>query len=312
MRTRSTGTLAVLVAACLSACSSGSGTPATPSTGSTSTGSTSTGSASTGSTSQVAQIIPAGVGLRGGTDPAADGRIWVLAGNKNVKNLGHYDLRSGKQLALAPVGAAATSIAASASGVIGVGSATKRGGAVEFLNTTTGAPLSSIRIAGAVFDMAAGDDGTTFYALFSQRGGATLAVIDSRTRVVEDTVPVVANAVAVVPTHDERNVYVLSRTGTIDEVSATKPGRPYAEFTLPTAGVDLALSASGKTLYVLGGPPSSRSISVVDLATESQVSAASAAAHSVAITAGPADDEVYDFVGTPKIGNVQLIKLNGG
>ncbi|HEX3705541.1 MAG TPA: hypothetical protein VHV76_02830 [Mycobacteriales bacterium] len=293
MRTRPARTAAILALACLAACSSGSNPkPA-------------------GSMSSVTRIIPAQAGLVAGTGPTGDGRTWVLAGSKAVKTLAQIVLRSGKQVALRPVAKEATSVAASVSGVIGVGLATGNSGAIQFRNGTTGGLLSTTSVAAPVIDVAAGDDATTFYLLTVRRGVATIAVVNSQSGKVEATVPVAAAAVAVVPTPDQQAVYVLSSSGVIDQVSASTSGRREAEFSVPISGIDLALSPSGKTLFVLGGPAATPSISIVDLATEAQVSVAPAAAHSVAVAAGLDDNHVYDLVGTRKVGNIQLIKLTG-
>lgn len=267
--------------------------------------------AKTTTTGSLAKVVPASAGLIAGTPPTSDDRAWSLAGTPTVKTLTQLDLRTGKQLGIVPVSASATSVALSVSGVIGLGLGTNRSGAIEFHNGTTGAPLSSTPLAEPVIDVAAGADGTTFYALYAKGRVNTVAVINQESGLVEATLPVLTNAVAIVPTPDQQAVYVLSGSGIVDEVSASD-GHRLAEISLPTAGVDLALAPSGKTLFVLGGSSSAPSISIVDLATDAQQAVIPAAADSVAIAPGLDDDHVYDYVGSSTIGNVQLIKLTSG
>ena len=69
------------------------------------------------------------------------------------------------------------------------------------------------------------------------------------------------------------------------------------------------MAPSGQTLFALGGGKQARAIARIDLKTDSQEATVPAAADSVAIAPGIDDRQVYDFVGTPRIGNVQIFTL---
>ena len=279
-------TLTSLVAACSSS-SSGGGAP-----------------------SKLARIIPASAGLIAGTSPTSDDRSWVLAGTPTVKTLSQINLRNGKQLSILPMSADATSVTASVSGVLCVGIGTRRSGEIEFRNGSTGALLSSLPVAAPVIDVAAGSDGTTMYVLYGRRGVFTVAVVNSQTRLIEVTLPVLKDAVALAPTPDQNAVYVMSASGLIDEVS-TSDGRRLAEFRVSDAGIDLTLAPSGKTMYVLEGSAASPAVAIIDLTKDAQTAVAPAAANSVGIAPGFDDQHLYNFVGTSAVGNIQLITLNG-
>ena len=260
--------------------------------------------------SKLASIIPASAGLIAGTSPTSDDRVWVLAGTPRVKTLSQLNLRDGKQVSIVPVSADAIAVTASVSGVLCVGTATRRSGAIELRNGSTGALLTTVPVAAPVIDVAAGSDGTTMYVLYGLHGVFTVAEVDSQTGLVEVTLPVLKDAVALAPTPAQDAIYVVSASGLIDEVS-TSDGRRLAEFRVSDTGIDLTLAPSGKTMYVLEGPAPAPAIAVIDLAKDAQTSVGPAAANSVGIAPGYDDQHLYDFVGTSAVGNVQLIALHG-
>jgi hypothetical protein len=256
-------------------------------------------------------IVPASAGVVSGTSPSTDGQVWVLAGSKRVKTLSSIRIRDGKVVRLLPASADATSVATSPTGTLGVGIATTRSGAIEFRDARTGRVLRTVALDAPVHALAAGSDGTTFYALNGTRKVESVSVVNAQNGQVAKTVPAPAAAVAVQPTPDQSSIYLLSELGGIVQVSlATR--RTLAEFGLNQIGVALAMAPSGRTLFVLGGPRDTRGVSLIDLATDSQRTSVPAAADSVAIASGLDDRTVFAYVGNPTVGNLQVIPLPGG
>jgi hypothetical protein len=257
------------------------------------------------------RIIATSAGTLSGTSPTSDGRIWALGGNARIKTLTEVRLRDGEVLNISPADASSTSVAASVTGQLGVGIGTKTTGAIEFRNGSTGAVLGTTPLPEPAIAVSAGDDGTTFYVLDGRQGrdgNDNVAIVDSQNRQIQKTLAVPPKSVAVQPTPDQSSVYVLSRFGVVTEVSVAT-GRDEAQFAVNMIGIGLAMAPSGQTLFVLGGPPDGRAIARVDLKTDSQDSAVPAAGNSVDIAPGVDDRQIYDYVGTPQVGNLQIIQL---
>ncbi len=253
------------------------------------------------------RIVPASAGTISGTSPSTDGRVWVLAGTRRVKTLTEIRMSDGKVLDIAPADADATSVAQSVNGQLAVGLGTAKTGAVEICDGKSAAVVATIPLAGPATAVATGDDGTTGYVL---TGGDSVAVVSLQTHQVQKTIAVPHESVGVQPTPDQSSIYVLTRSGQINEISLAS-GQTQAQFTLTMNGVGLAMAPSGQTLFVLGGSPTARAVALVDLGTDSQTGAVPAAGDSVALAPGLDDTHLYDFVGTPQIGNVQVIQLPG-
>lgn len=255
------------------------------------------------------RIVPTSAGTLSGTGPTSDGRIWVLGGSRRVKTLTNIRLSDGKVLTVASVSPTATAVAQSVTGQFAVGTGTPTTGAVDFRNGNTGAVLATTPLPKPVISVAAGDDGTTFYVLNGTNGVDNVAIVDSQNDQVQQTVPAPSDAVAVVATPDQSSVYVLTKSGGINEISVAS-GRVEADFGVDMTGIGLAMAPSGQTLFVLGGPSSANAIAQVDLDKDSQTGVVPAAGHSVAVAAGVDDTHVLDYVGTPRVGNVQIIQLS--
>jgi DNA-binding beta-propeller fold protein YncE len=258
------------------------------------------------------RIVAASAGTISGTSPSTDGRVWTLGGTHTVKTLTEIRMSDGEILNIAPASAASTGVAQSLTGQLAVGLGTANTGSLEFRNGSSGAVVAAVPLADPAISVAVGDDGTTFYVLNGHNdnrlGADNLAVVDSQTHQVQKTIAAPPASVAIQPTPDQSAVYVLTRFGQVNEISVAT-GQTEAQFTLNMIGVGLAIAPSGQTLFVLGGPPDARAIALVDLKTDSQASAVPAAANSVALASGVDDRHLYDFVGTPKVGNVQVIQL---
>jgi hypothetical protein len=255
--------------------------------------------------------VAASAGTISGTSPSADGRVWALGGTRTVKTLTEIRMSDGAVLKIAPASAASTAVAQSVTGQLAVGIGAATTGAVEFHDGAAGTVVATVPLMAPVISVAAGDDGTTFYALSgdnSRVGNDNVAVINSQSHQVQKTISAPPESVAAQPTPDQSSVYVLTKFGQVNEISIAT-GQTQAQFTLNMIGVGLAMAPSGKTLFVLGGPPNGRAIALVDLNTDSQTGAVPAAGDSVALASGVDDLHLYDYVGTPKVGNVQVIQL---
>jgi len=75
--------------------------------------------------------------------------------------------------------------------------------------------------------------------------------------------------------------------------------------------IQLAISPSGTTLYVLRSTATADNVAVVDVATEAQVRALPAPAHSVGVEASLDGHSLYLIVGTGTYGNIQVFALPG-
>lgn len=235
----------------------------------------------------------------------------MLGGSRHIKTLTEIRLSDGEVLNISPASASATSVAESVTGQIGLGLGTKKDGAIEFRSGGNGAVLGETPLAGPAISVTAGDDGTTFYVLnghATRVGNDNVAVVSAQNHQVQKTVPAPANSVAVAVTPDQSSVYVLTKFGVISQISLAD-GDVLAQFGVNMIGIGLAMAPSGETLFVLGGPPDACVIARVDLATDSQDNAVPAAGNSVALAAGLDDRHVYNYVGTPQVGNVQIIQL---
>ena len=68
----------------------------------------------------------------------------------------------------------------------------------------------------------------------------------------------------------------------------------------------IALSPDGNTLYVLKGPAAAPNVAVVDVATQSVQRVMPAPANCLQILVSANGGELYQMVGTPGYGNIQV------
>ena len=253
-------------------------------------------------------IVPAPAGALSAAAPAANGLMWVLAGNGSVQTLRQIDLRTRTDQAAAPAPKGAVAIAESATGLLGVGLATASTGALELCNGESASPLAAVAVGAPVRSVAAGDNGGEFYVLDGGVASASVTVVDGSGDQIQETVPVARNAVAAVPDPGQDALWVLQPNGVVDEV-ALAGGKITTQFTIGYSGRALALSPDGNTLYVLKGRGSIRNVAVVDLATEIVRRVLPAPADAVGLVLSPDGSTLYDFVGTPTAGNIQAFSV---
>lgn len=257
-----------------------------------------------------AEIFPIPSGAISASSPMPNGTLWVLAGNSSSKGIFQINLSTGKVIASISVSNAASAIAQSQTGDIGLGIATPSGGgAVEFHSGVTGGLVSTVPLSGGVVALCAGSDGKTFYALTQVGSAMSVNVVDDSTGKVISTVaaPGGANSIAVTPS--EKHVYVVQPSGIASEIS-TSNGQIDGQFPVGHSAHYMAMSNDGSTLYVLKGQDPIRNVAVVDLATESVRKVLPAAGSSVGLSLSPDDSKLYDIVGNPAYGNIQVFKLS--
>ena len=253
-------------------------------------------------------IIPTPAGTLDGTAPEPNGTMWVVAGSPASHGIYQIDLSQKKISGSVSVSNSATAIAESSTGLLALGMATATTGAVQFLNGSSGASLATVPLSGPVVALAAGDDGTTFYALNGNSTSKAIAIINGQKDTVESTIPAPSDAVSVVPAPNEQSVYVLEPNGVVSQI-ATAGGHITTQFPIGHSGRALAIGPNGNTLYVLKGQGAVRNVAVVNLATESVKEVLPAPANAENVVLSPDGQILYDIVGAPRLGNVQAFSV---
>lgn len=257
------------------------------------------------------KVIPGPAGLLAATAPQPNGLIWALAGSPAVKTISAVSAATGTvspKLPSVAISTSASSLVQSSSGLVGVGLSTPTSGAVEFLNGSTGTQVKTVAIGAPPIALTAGSDGSTFYALNGTSASMSVSAIDSITGVVSNTVPAPLDSVAVAVDPTQQRLFVLERSGKVDVESAAT-GKIEGRFAVGKTPLAMALSSDGSTLYVLKSTRRGDNIGVIKTATEKQVTAMPAAKSSVAVEVSPDNSKVYDVVGSPKYGNIQLFQV---
>jgi len=289
-RTRLWGLVLVLFALTLAACSSS----ADPT------------SAKTKKASASHVIISGPQGLLAGTPPSLSGEIWLLAANAGAKNLRQLDLLDHKLGTPVPVTGTATSLAQSSSTLLGLGIATATTGAVEFLDGANASLFATVAIGAPVHALAAGADGSTFYALNGNGSSMSVTLIDSLTKSVIRSIPAPIDTVSIAVDPTGQRIFALESSGEIS-VLAASDGTVDSRFPVGADPRDVALSGDGSTLYVLKGSARTENVGVIEVTVQKQLRALPAPAHTMDIVVSSNNRTLYAFVGTATIGNVQLL-----
>jgi DNA-binding beta-propeller fold protein YncE len=278
-----------LTVCALAACSSGVPLPASP-------------TQSTGPE----RILAAPKNLRSAAEPQPNGTIWALAGDTATRALFEFNLTSGQRpIGATPVSNAAQSIAESLNGVIGIALGTHRSGALELLNGSTGTVTRTIPIGAPARQVVVGSDGNTFYVLNGTSASASVTIVDSQNGHIIGTVPVPLDTVSVVPDLQQATLYALEPSGMVSQI-AVAGGRVMTDFTTGDSARSVALSPDGGTLYVLKGAAATPNVAVVDLATQSVRRVLPAPANCLQILVSANGSELYQMVGAPGYGNIQV------
>jgi DNA-binding beta-propeller fold protein YncE len=250
--------------------------------------------------------VPAG--LLTGTAPQPNGTLWVLAGGSSVRTITELNLSTGKQDLSVGVSDTAQALAQSSTGILALGLGSVRAGAVELLNASTGAVAGTIPVGAPVMSVAFGDDGVTLYVLDGTAKTRSVTVINTSTQRVTGTIGLPSDARSIAPTPDQQAIWSLQASGVVQETSLTSR-KPIESFPTGNPGIAVAVAPSGGVLYVLKGTSASANIAVISLATESVKSVLAAAANSVDLGVSLDGSQLYDFVGAPSYGNIQILDL---
>ena len=256
-------------------------------------------------------IIPGPAQALGVSAPTSQGTVWVLAGTATAKTLHLIDLASRSSEAVVPVSAAAVAVAVAQGGWLGIGTATSRTGALQIWSQGTRVVAGTVPLSGPVLAMAA--SGNRFFVLTGTPSSASVAVVDSATRQLVESVPAPAGAVAVSPASGGHSLWVLRSDGLLDEI-ALDGGEVSVQFGTGSGGVAraLAVAPGGATVYVLRNSGRVSSVAVVATATESVTKVLPAPASTVDLVLSRSGATLYDLVGTPTVGNLQAFPLRQG
>ena len=256
----------------------------------------------------VVKVLAAPKGVLSAANPQPNGAMWLLSGSARVRTLTSIDLASGKTLNAVGVSSSASAVAESPTGVLALGLATARTGAVELLNATTGAAEGSVAVGAPVRSLAFGADGVTLYVLDGDAASTSVSVINTSTDKVVQTFGEAHDAVEVVPDPSQSAVWTLDHSGVVEETSLAS-GKPDAAFPLNGAGLAVVAAPNGGLLYVLKGTAAASNIAVVSTVTDAIKKLLPAAGGSVGLAISPDGRTLYDVVGTPAVGNIQEIHL---
>ena len=256
------------------------------------------------------QVFPGPAGLVAGSEPQPNGFMWLLARTNGTANLQELNLTTGHVALVVPAPSSAATISQSPTGVIGVGLATASSGALELLNGASGALVGTVPLGAPVKAVCAGADGTTFYVLNGTAHSMSVSLVNSQTDSVSVTVPAPLDSVAIAVDPQGQNLFALRADGSVDQITIGT-GAVTGTFSVGSNPLQLTTTDTGGMLYVLKSSPggTTGNISVIDLATETQVNALPAPAHSVGLQLSPDGRSLYLVVGTPTLGNVQQFPL---
>jgi DNA-binding beta-propeller fold protein YncE len=239
--------------------------------------------------------------------PQANGDMWVLAGRPSA-GLFMFSTAGGGPKGSVSVSAAAHSVTESSAGVIGVALGTRRSGALELLDGKTTRPIRTVSLPAPGRQVVTGSDGTTFYVLTAWATSASVTIVNSQTGAIRGTIPVPKDTVSVTPDVRQSDIYVLERTGLVEEI-AVAGGKITARFKVGVAGRALALSPDGSTLYVLKGADAVSNVAVVDTDAESVHRVLPAPSHCHGLLVSANGGQLYEVVGTASYGNIQVFAV---
>jgi hypothetical protein len=290
--------LASISVVCLAACGSGS-PPDNP------------GGQSSATTiaPKPSSVIAGPAGLLAGVQPQPNGMMWLLAGNATEKTLQELNVTNGNIAMSVDESNTAVSVAQLSSGIVGVGLATATTGALELHNGSSGALLTSVPIGAPVKAVAPGFDGQTFYVLNGNATSSSVTLVNAQLAKTSISVPVPLDTISVAADPNGQQLYTLGSGGAIRSITVAS-GLISAKFGDLDTPVAMVISSSGTTLYVLKTVPGGANVAVIDLTTERQETALPAARDSVGLQLAPGNQSLYDIVGTPTFGNVQLFPLS--
>jgi len=243
------------------------------------------------------------------TEPQANGAMWALAGPSSA---GLFEISSttGKVRTSFSVSDNARSVAESSTGTIALALGSNQSGALELVNSQTKKAIKTVPLPAPARQVVVGSDGTTFYVLAGWATTASVTIVGGRSGRVEGTVPMPSDAVSIVPDLQQTRIYALERNGLVDQIGLGK-GRVQAKFKVGDGdtGQSIALSPDGNTLYVLKELGGIFNVAVVDTTTEAVKQVLPAPSNCVELMVSPGGGQLYEVVGTPRYGNIQIFAV---
>jgi hypothetical protein len=235
----------------------------------------------------------------------------VLAGNPQAKTITDIDLSDGQKIATVPVSTAADAVAQSTTGLLAVGTATATAGSVELRNGSNGTISSTVTVGAPVRSLTFGADGVTLYVLNGTATNASVTVIDTSNGQTGTSVGSPKDSVDLQSNPQQSEIWTV-QSGDNVQATSLQTGHVVGTIPLDWPGIALAFPLSGTELYVLKGTGSVWNIAEISAGATSISRTIPAAAHSVDVVASADGSTLYDLVGTPQVGNIQLIKLPVG
>jgi len=251
------------------------------------------------------RILPGPKNLTAISEPQANGMMWALAG-KPSSGLFEIDSTNGHLTKSVAVSNAARSVTESAAGVIGLALGTGHSGALEMLNGQTAKIMRTVALPAPALQVVVGGD--AFYVLTTWPGSASVTIVNARDGKINGSVPVPADTVSIASDIHQASIYVLQKNGLIDEIGIPR-GQIIEQFKIGSDGESVALSPDASTLYVLKGIPAVSNVAVVDVGTESVTHVLPAPSHCLELLLSARGNHLYDVVGTPDYGNIQVFKV---
>jgi DNA-binding beta-propeller fold protein YncE len=252
-------------------------------------------------------ILRAPKNLLAAAEPQQNGTMWVLAGNSASRGLFQLDPSNGNVLGSTSVSDAAQSVAETSSGVLGLAIGTRQAGALELMDSHTGKVTRTLTLPAPAQQVVTGSDGSTLYVLTDQRSVASVSIVDAESGRVTGTIPVPKDAVSVVPNLQQTALYALGGNGLVSRI-AIAGGKVTDEFKIGVSGNSLALSPDGTTMYALKDADTGPNIAVVNMTTESVLRAQAAPTGARQVLVSGDGHQLYDVVGTPAYGNIQVFR----
>jgi|GEM_PF-473516 len=254
-------------------------------------------------------IFPAPTGIIGGTAPTPTGELFVLVNLNGKANVQLLSGASKTPLATFPVSNAATGIASNGSSTLAISQGTLNAGSVAFYTSTSHKLFNTVPLPGPAIGIQSGPNASLFYALVQVNNNDSLDLVSPSSRKVQGTVPMPANTTSFALSADGSTIYALQGNGTVSLIGVTS-GKVQSAFSVGTGARSLALSQDNSHLYVLKGSVVNDNVSVVDVAKQSVKYVLPAPAYAVQIQVAPNNTELYDIVGNPNYGNIQIFPTN--
>ncbi len=248
-------------------------------------------------------ITAAPSGLIGASAPNANGQIWLLVNSNGHANVQLQTVNSPKPVLAFPVSNTATSVASRFGANVAVGVGTETTGAVVFYSTVSLRELATTPVSGPVVAVVTGG-ASDYYALVRSGKVASVDVIDAAHRVVS-TIPLPSGTLSIAVSADGNTIYGLQDDGTVSVVDVPSSHLTQS-FATSSGATQIALSPDGTTLYELKGTSVSENVGVIDLATKAQEYVLPAPASCVALQVSPSGSSLFDVVGNPQYGNIQV------